>query len=159
MEGRRPRRLCDIMKPDMNNQPLTFEQFKSYIDKHLVTIDIFEKFVHHFDERIDDLALATANGFHEMDDRFEIVYKRLNHHDQEFKEIRQQLDHHDQEFKEVRQRLDKTEQGLVEVKQRLDKTDQSLVDVKHAVDRLNQSTHLESASTRVRLQHLEARVA
>ncbi len=148
----------------MSNQPLTFEQFTGYVEKHLVTIDAFENIVqkqndrfdqidsrfdqmeHHFDKRINELALATTNGFHEMDERLD----QFEHHfDKRIDDLTLTTANG---FHEMDERF-------ADVFRKSDKQNQEIHSVRQAVDRLNQSTHLESASTRVRLQNLEARVA
>jgi hypothetical protein len=60
------------------------------------------------DRKINELAIMTAKGFSEMDDRFRGVDKRFEEVNKQFKEVNQKLDNHSRELSDIRFKMTET---------------------------------------------------
>ena len=92
------------------------EGFKK-VDKRFGEAEIhFDKKI---DEKIDQLALAVAKGFNEVDERFNEVDERFNEVDERFNEVDERFDKVDEKFGNVNARLDIIETDVKDIKQKM----------------------------------------
>lgn len=125
------------------NTPLTFELFENYFKKYMDTFrghldNRFDSLENRLSQQIEDLAFATKTGFDHMDTRFDSLEEQIG--DLAFAS-KTGFDNMDEQFTDVKMEI-RMLQG-------------DITDTKHHI----QSSSLETASNRVRLQHLEAHIA